>query len=42
MKNKHLTFRFLDNYIIVFYKDKQLFKVSNTINNAVKLCQMCK
>ena len=37
MNKKHLRPEIKGNHIIVFYKEKQLFKVSNSSHNATNL-----
>lgn len=40
MKRKYLDARIIDNYIIVYYKNKELFKASNNVNNATTILRM--
>ena len=40
MNNKNFSFIQTHQYIIVFYKRKQLFKVSNNIDNYQQLLNM--
>lgn len=40
MNKKHLAVLIKDDHIIVYYKRKRLFKVSNNIQNAANLLEM--
>lgn len=40
MNKKHFNFKIVDDHIIVYYKSKELFKVSNNINNARNMLKL--
>lgn len=42
MNKRFLKLEINGDYILVFYKRKQLFKVSNNVQNAANLLKMCK
>lgn len=42
MTTKNLKFKVTGDHIIVLEKEKQLFKVSNTKNNASQLLKLCR
>lgn len=37
IKSKNISVKIRENHLVVHYKDKVLFKVSNNINNAIAL-----
>ena len=42
MIKRFLKLEINGDFIIVFYKRKKLFKVSNNVHNAANLLKMCK